>query len=260
MGRCIVVTSGKGGVGKSTITATLGVAIAEAGAKTVLVDADVGLNNLDLVLGIESIVGYDVLDVEKGRCRLSEALVAHPFCEDLYLLSSRALSGGQISQRSFANVVNALRRSFDYILIDCPAGIDEGFHRAVSVADEAIIVTTPVPASVRDADKVSNLLASYRLRRVSVVVNRVRGDLVLKGDLMSVEDVTSVLRLPVIGSVPEDDEVLLSATVGKISDARSRHYRAVCMIASNIMLGTDAIYDCTAKYRGIIGFFRKIAR
>jgi len=260
MGRCIVITSGKGGVGKSTITATLGVAIAEAGAKTALVDADVGLNNLDLVLGVESIVGYDVQDVEKGRCRLSEALVNHPFCENLYLLGSRALSGGNISQKSFFGAVNALRRTFDYVLIDCPAGIEDGFHRAVSVADEAIIVTTPVPASVRDADKVSDLLASYRLRHVSVVVNRVRGDLVIKGDVMSVGDVASVLRLPVIGSVPEDDEVILSATVGKISDTKSRHYRAVCMIASNLMLGTNTLYDCTAKYRGIVGFFRKIAR
>ena len=260
MGRCIVVTSGKGGVGKSTITATLGVAIAEAGAKVALVDADVGLNNLDLVLGLESAVGYDVTDVEKGRCRLSEALVTHPFCENLSLLSSRALSGGNISRAAFSNVVNALRRTFDYVMIDCPAGIDDGFHRAVSVADEAILVTTPVPASVRDADKVSDLLSSYRLRRVGVVVNRVRGDLVLKGDVMSVSDVVSVLHLPVIGSVPEDDEVLLSATVGKISDSKSSHYRAVCMIASHIMLGTEAIYDCTAKYRGILGFFRKIAR
>lgn len=260
MGRCIVVTSGKGGVGKSTITATLGVAIAEAGAKVALVDADVGLNNLDLVLGIEGIVGYDVQDVLKGRCRLSEALVKHPFCEELYLLGSRALVGGELSLRAFSDIVNALRRAFDYVFIDSPAGIDDGFQRAASVADEAIIVTTPVPASVRDADKVSDILSSYRLRRVSVVVNRVRGDLVLKGDVMSVADVVGVLRLPVIGSVPEDDEVLRAATVGKIGDVKSSHYRAVCMIASNLMLGTDTIYDCTAKYRGIVGFFRKIAR
>jgi len=260
MGRCIVVTSGKGGVGKSTITATLGVAIAEAGAKVALVDADVGLNNLDLVLGIEGIVGYDVQDVLKGRCRLSEALVKHPFCEELYLLGSRALSGGDISLRAFSDIVNALRRAFDYVFIDSPAGIDDGFQRAAGVADEAIIVTTPVPASVRDADKVSDILSSYRLRRVSVVVNRVRGDLVLKGDVMSVSDVVGVLRLPVIGSVPEDDDVLRAATVGKIGDVKSAHYRAVCMIASNLMLGTDTIYDCTAKYRGIVGFLRKLAR
>ncbi len=260
MGRCIVVTSGKGGVGKSTITATLGVAIAEAGARVALVDADVGLNNLDLVLGIESMVCYDVTDVEKGRCRLSEALINHPFCENLFLLSSRALSGGNISMKSFAEVISALRQTFDYVLIDCPAGIDDGFHRAVSASDEALIVTTPSPAAVRDADRVSDLIGSYRLRRVGVIVNMVRGDLVLKGEVMSVGDVAGVLRLPVVGSVPEDDEVLLSATVGKISDSKSRHYAAVCMIASHIMLGTNEIYDCTAKYRGIVGFFRKLAR
>lgn len=260
MGRCIVVTSGKGGVGKSTITATLGVAIAEAGARVALVDADVGLNNLDLVLGIEAMVCYDVTDVEKGRCRLAEALVNHPFCENLFLLSSRALSGGNISLKSFGEVVSALRRSFDYVLIDCPAGIDDGFHRAVACSDEALIVTTPIPAAVRDADRVSDILSSYRLQSVGVIVNMVRGDLVLKGEVMSVADVQSVLRLPVVGSVPEDDEVLLSATVGKISDSKSRHYAAVCMIASHLMLGTNEIYDCTAKYRGIAGFFRKLAR
>lgn len=260
MGRCIVVTSGKGGVGKSTITATLGMAIAEAGAKVALVDADVGLNNLDLVLGLESAVSYDVTDVERGRCRLTEALVRHPFAEELYLLSSRALGGGNISQKSFAAVVAALRRGFDYVLIDCPAGIDEGFHRAVACADEALVVTTPIPASVRDADKVSDLLAAYRLRRVEVVVNRVRGDLVLRGDVLGVGDVRNVLRLPVVGSVPEDDEVLLSATIGTLANKESGQYRAVCMLASHVMLGTSALYDCTARYRGIFGFFRKIAR
>ena len=260
MGRCIVVTSGKGGVGKSTITATLGVAMAEAGAKVTLVDADVGLNNLDLVLGVEGAVAYDLTDVEKGRCRLSEALVTHPFIEDLSLLSSRALGGANLSQKAFAAVITALRRGSDYVLIDCPAGIDEGFHRAVSSADEALIVTTPIPASVRDADKVSDLLAAYRLRRVEVIVNRIRGDLVMKGEALGVSEVASALRLPVAGCVPEDDEVLFAATVGRVSDRESRHYRSLCMIASHVMLGTSALFDCTARYRGIMGFFRKMAR
>ena len=254
------MTSGKGGVGKSTITATLGMAMAEAGAKVTLVDADVGLNNLDLVLGIEGAVCYDLSDVEKGRCRLTEALVTHPMTENLSLLSSRALGAVGLSQKTFAGVISALRRGSDYVLIDCPAGIDEGFHRAVSSADEALIVTTPVPASVRDADKVADLLSAYRLRRVEVIVNRVRGDLVKRGEALGATDVLSALRLPVVGSVPEDDEVLFSATVGRISDRASRHYEAVCMIASHVMLGTDAIYDCTARYRGILGLFRRAGR
>ena len=257
MGRCIVVTSGKGGVGKSTITATLGMAMAEAGARVALVDADVGLNNLDLVLGIEGAVSYDLTDVEKGRCRLIEALVQHPFVEGLSLLSSRALGGQTLTQKTFDAVIASLRRSSDYVLIDCPAGIDEGFHRAVSSADEALIVTTPVPASVRDADKVSDLLSAYRLRRVEVVVNRVRGDLVRKGEVLGVSDVIAALRLPVAGSVPEDDEVLLSATVGRISDRESLSYRSITMIASHVMLGSNAIFDCTARYRGLRGLFRR---
>jgi len=175
-------------------------------------------------------------------------------------LSSRALGGSTLSQKGFAAVISALRRGADYLLIDCPAGIDEGFHRAVSSADEALVVTTPVPSSVRDADKVSDLLAAYRLRRVEVIVNRVRGDLVRKGEVLGVGDVMSALRLPVVGSVPEDDEVLLSATVGRISDKDSRYYRSICMIASHVMLGTNAIFDCTARYRGIFGFFRRMKR
>ena len=260
MGRCIVVTSGKGGVGKSTITATLGIALAEAGAKVTLVDADVGLNNLDLVLGVEGAVTYDLVDVERGRCRLTEALVKYPLSENLTLLSSRALGGATLSQKTFAAVISALRRGADYVLIDCPAGIDEGFHRAVSSADEALIVTTPVPASVRDADKVSDLLSAYRLRRVEVIVNRVRGDLGRKGEVLGVSDVMSALHLPVAGSVPEDDEVLLSATVGRISDRDSRYYHAISLIASHLMLGTDRIYDCTSRYRGIFGLFRRAGR
>ena len=121
-------------------------------------------------------------------------------------------------------------------------------------------MTTPIPASVRDADKVSDLLAAYRLRRVEVIVNRVRGDLVRKGDALGAADVRNVLRLPVVGSVPEDDEVLLSQTIGRIANENSAQYRAVLLIASHIMMGTNTIYDCTANYRGLFGFFRKIAR
>ncbi len=260
MGRCIVITSGKGGVGKTTVTATLGTALALCGSKVVVVDADVGLNNLDMVLGLEGSVVYDVLDVQRGRCRLGQALVADPYVKGLYVLSSRAMCGTELTMETFRGVIQSLRETNDYVLVDCPAGIDEGFHRAVSCAEEAIIVTTPTPTAVRDADKVVNLLSNYSLRRVSLIVNRVRGDLVIRGDIMSVGDISEVLRLPVIGSVPEDDDVLLSATVGKVGDCDSGHYRSICMIADNLMRGTGKIYDCTSMYRGIRGFFRLLAK
>lgn len=154
MGRKIVVTSGKGGVGKTTLTASLGVAIAEVGKKVVLVDADIGLNNLDVVLAVENKVIYDILDVITGKCRLRQALIQDVEIPNLYILpSSKLMDSPLLTAQSFRNVVQALAMNFDFVIIDCPAGIDNGFHRAVSAANEAIVVTTPAISAVRDADK-----------------------------------------------------------------------------------------------------------
>ena len=189
MGRKIVVTSGKGGVGKTTLTASLGIAIAETGKKVVLVDADIGLNNLDVVLAVENKVVYDVLDVISGKCRLKQALIQDVDNPTLYVLPSAKIQDSPlITACSFRNVVDALALNFDFVIIDCPAGIDNGFHRAVSAATEAIVVTTPHISAVRDADKVLSILSGYCLMSVGLVVNRVRGDMVSKGEMMSAGD------------------------------------------------------------------------
>ena len=184
MARKIVITSGKGGVGKTTVTANLGIQLASRGFKVVLVDADIGLNNLDVVMGVENKISYDVMDVLEGRCKVGQALIRDALYQNLAILpSTRINTGKKITAAEFKLVIEKLKTA-DFVLIDCPAGIDLGFHRAVSAAGEACVVVTPALSSVRDSDKVLGLLASYKLERVSLIINRIRPDLVAKGDIV----------------------------------------------------------------------------
>ena len=178
MARKIVVTSGKGGVGKTTVTANLGVQLAKNGCRVVVCDLDFGLNNVDVVLGVENLASFDVIDAIEGRCRPKQALVKHPHYPTLYSLASNRISERYVSPQAVRLILDALAPQFDYILIDSPAGIDEGFHRAVACAEEALLVTTPHISAMRDADRVGNMLKGYRLSRIGLVVNMVRGDLV----------------------------------------------------------------------------------
>ena len=247
MGRKIVVTSGKGGVGKTTLTASLGIAIAETGKKVVLVDADIGLNNLDVVLAVENKVVYDVLNVISGKCRLKQALIQDVDNPTLYVLPSAKIQDSPlITACSFRNVVDALALNFDFVTIDCPAGIDNGFHRAVSAATEAIVVTTPHISAVRDADKVLSILSGYCLMSVGLVVNRVRGDMVSKGEMMSAGDIVRAVRCEPVGVIPEDDYITMYSQTGKVPfDTTSG--RAFKMLASNVINGTKNIYDCVSR-------------
>ena len=178
--RKIVITSGKGGVGKTTVVASLGRALSDLGKNVVLVDADVGLNNLDVVMALEHKVVYDIVDVISGRCRVSQALIEDAE-SGLFILPSSS-DNPLMTAQTFRNVIDSLV-GFDYVLIDCPAGIENGFHRAVSSAREAIVVTTPAVSAIRDADKVVSLLAGYQMQNVSVIINRVRGDMVSRGEM-----------------------------------------------------------------------------
>ena len=181
MARKIVVTSGKGGVGKTTIAVNVSAQLSKKGNRVVLCDADFGLNNVDVAAGVEGLVTYDIIDVIEGRCRAKQALVKHPKYANLYVLtSSHSAPERYISPQAVRVVLDALAPQFDFIIIDCPAGIDEGFHRAVATADEAIIVTTPHISALRDADKVITVLKSYQLKELSVVINMVRGDLLCR--------------------------------------------------------------------------------
>lgn len=261
MARRIVLTSGKGGVGKTTVCAGLGIALAKRGKSVLLVDADVGLNNLDVALGLESSVVYDMSDVLKGRCSLRQAVLQDREYRSLYLLpSTRGSSCEDISSARFRSVLAQAEAGFDFILIDCPAGIDNGFHRAVCVADEAVVVTTPHVSAVRDADKVLSLLSTYNLHCVSVIVNRVRGDLVEGGSMMSAQDITSLLRHRALGFIPEDDFITVYSQLGRLGKGYSRSDRAVAMIAENILNGSAKIYDCTREYKGVLGKIKMYLR
>lgn len=244
--RKIVVTSGKGGVGKTTVTALLGRKLADRGHRVVLVDGDVGLNNLDVVMGIEHKVVYDIGDVIDGRCKLSQALVVDKDSGVEVLPSfSRKFD---ISAQAFRGVVDSLRA--DFVLIDCPAGIEEGFHRAVSSADEGVVVTTPSPSAIRDGDKVVALLSSYRLLDVGLVVNRVRSDMVRRGEMLSPSEIGNLLHLGVWGVIPEDDHVTVFQQLGKVPEYASSE-RCAEILAENIEKGVKNTFDIYKKRRWI---------
>lgn len=212
-GRSIVVTSGKGGVGKTTTTANLGTALADSGASVVVVDADVGLRNLDVVLGLENRVSKHLLDVIEGKCTLDEALVRDRVRRSLQLLpAAQNREKDDVPEDKMADLMRQLRERFDFVLIDCPAGIEQGFRNAVIGAQEAIVVTTPEVSAVRDADRIVGLLPQNIV--IKLVVNRVRPAMVRKGTMMSVADVNAILRLDLIGVVPDEREIIIATNRG----------------------------------------------
>jgi septum site-determining protein MinD len=214
LGRSIVITSGKGGVGKTTTTANLGAALAARGASVVLIDADVGLRNLDVVMGLESRVKHHVLDVLDETVTLDDALVRDKRNDKLYLLAAaQTREKDEVDRDKMVAMVNRLRERFDYVLIDCPAGIESGFKNAVAGAQEAIVVCTPEVSSVRDADRVVGLLPNEF--RPVLIVNRLRPALVKKGTMLSVEDVDAILRLPLLGVIADEPQVIVATNRGE---------------------------------------------
>ncbi len=250
MARKIVITSGKGGVGKTTVACSLACYLASRGCRVVLCDADLGLNNIDVVTRVENLVTYDLVDVIEGRCRAVQALIKHPRYANLHILtSSHSAPERYVSPQALKVVLDGLAPKFDYILIDCPAGIDDGFHRAVSVADEAMIVTTPHVSALRDADKVITLLKSYRLKNVVVTVNKVRGDLLVAGESLTPKEIAELLHAPVVGVIPEEYEIYTG-------DFTKLH-PAFKVLGGNVLLGKNKTYDVTRKYSGLFGSIRK---
>jgi len=243
--RKIVVTSGKGGVGKTTVTATLGRKLALHGYRVVLVDGDVGLNNLDVVAGIERRVVYDIGDVLSGRCRTFQAFVGDGESPMKILPSSKDTA--LLTAQSFRGIIDGLSE-FDFVIVDCPAGIEQGFHRAVSACDEAIVVTTPSASAIRDADKVIRLLASYRLRDVSLVVNRVRPDMVRRGEMLGASEIGSLLHVAPIGVIPEDDMITLYQQLGAVPSGASSD-RAFDALAKNVADCSKAFFDVMQRRR-----------
>lgn len=216
MSRIIVVTSGKGGVGKTTTTANLGMALARRGRKVAVVDADFGLRNLDLLLGLENRVVYTAVEVLAGECRLEQALVKDKRQPNLVLLpAAQNRTKDAVTPDQMKQVITNLASSYNYILVDSPAGIEMGFQNAIAAAQEALIVTTPEIAAVRDADRVVGLLEANGVKKINLIVNRLRPAMVQANDMMSVEDVQEILAIPLIGVVPDDERVIVSTNKGE---------------------------------------------
>jgi septum site-determining protein MinD len=215
LGEVIVVTSGKGGVGKTTATASLGAALALRGKRTLVVDADIGLRNLDVILGLENRIVFNLVDVAKNMCKPNQAIVKSKKSNNLYLLpASQTDEKDVVSEEDVKTVIDSFRREFHFILIDCPAGIEQGFKNAVAAADKALIVTNPEVASIRDADRVVGLLNARGIEPY-LIVNRVDFDMVRRGDMLSVKDVQDILGVPLIGVVQRDENVIIAANCGE---------------------------------------------
>ena len=260
MARVIVMTSGKGGVGKTTVTANLGMHLAKKNYRVCMLDMDIALNNLDVVMNVEDRVVYTMMDIIENKCRLKEALVQDDNYPLLYILSSGGLNNNltiQISQ--IKSIISSLKSIFDYVLIDCPAGIDIGFKRAVSCADEAIVVTTPHLSSLRDADKVVTILSSYDINSKRFVINRARGDLIQDKVMIDVYDIGKTLGIEFGGVIPEDDKIF-NITSDNISNFKIPANRAFDILAENIITGGKKMFDCTYKYRGFLGSIKKLLK
>ena len=214
MGRAIVITSGKGGVGKTTTTANLGAALAQLGHTVVLVDADIGLRNLDVVMGLENRIVYHVVDAIRGKCAVQKALIKDRRMENLWLLpASQTDDKDAVTPEDMRSLIFELKTAYDYVLIDCPAGIEQGFKNAIAGADEAIVVATPEVSSIRDADRVVGLLAAADIP-ARLIVNRISPALVKRGDMLSQSDVIEILALEMLGAVPLDDQVIATTNKG----------------------------------------------
>ena len=248
MARKIVITSGKGGVGKTTMTAMLGIALAKKGERVALIDADFGLNNLDLYLGLEGRDGYDIADVLAGKCRVRQALLRHPKYPTLCLLR-----GGKepfsINAQTFQGLISQMEGEFDYLLIDCPAGVGEGFFVAVSAADEGVVVVAPQLSSVRDADKAIQRMKGLGIHTLSLIVNGSHGDLVVVGEEFSPKELAKLLKLPVLGVVPH---LYALSCEGELTP-----HIAVRYAARVLRGGKRKIYDPTKRYSGFLGSIRR---
>lgn len=216
MGEAIVITSGKGGVGKTTTTANIGAALALEGKKVCVIDADIGLRNLDIVLGLENRIVYDIVDVVTGVCRAKQALIKDKRFDNLCLLpAAQTKDKNAVNPAQMKELIDDLKKTFDFVIVDCPAGIEQGFKNAISGADRAIVVTTPEVSAVRDADRIIGLLEAAEVHDPRLIVNRLRVDMVKRGEMMTVEDIEDILAIDLIGVVPDDEEVVMSTNRGE---------------------------------------------
>ncbi len=216
MGEVLVVTSGKGGVGKTTTTANIGTGLAILGKSVALVDADIGLRNLDVVMGLENRIVYDLVDVVDGVCRMKQALIKDKRFSNLYLMpAAQTKDKNAVNPQQMKTLCNELSEEFDFVIVDCPAGIEQGFKNAIAGANRAIVVTTPEVSAVRDADRIIGLLEANGLKNPQLIINRIRMDMVKRGDMMSIDDMIDILAIDLLGVIPDDELIVVSTNRGE---------------------------------------------
>lgn len=246
MGEVIVITSGKGGVGKTTTTANIGTGLALQNKKVVLIDTDIGLRNLDVVMGLENRIVYDLVDVVEGSCRIKQALIKDKRFDGLYLLpAAQTKDKTAVNPEQMIKLCSELKEEYDYILIDCPAGIEQGFKNAIAGANRAIVVTTPEVSAVRDADRIVGLLEANELRNPHLIVNRVRIDMVKRGDMMTIDDIIDILAIDLIGVIPDDEKIVVSTNRGEpaVTDNKSLAGQAYRNVTRRILGDNVPIMD-----------------
>ena len=262
MSEVIVITSGKGGVGKTTTVANIGTGLAMMGKKVVVVDTDIGLRNLDVVLGLENRIVYNLVDVVNGSCRLRQALIKDKRHPDLYLLpSAQTKDKTAVSPEQMIKLTESLREEFDFVLLDCPAGIEQGFKNAIAGADKALVVTTPEVSAIRDADRIIGLLEANDIRDIHLIINRLRPDMIAREDMMSVDDVIEILAVNLIGTILDDEQIVVATNQGEPLSGKNsqaeQEYRNIC----KRLLGEEIPFTDIHQKRGVLkrlsGMFRK---
>ena len=261
-GRTIVITSGKGGVGKTTATANIGSGLAMRGHRVVVVDTDIGLRNLDVVMGLENRIVYDLVNVIEGTCKLHQAMIRDKSNDELYLIpAAQTRDKNSIDAEQLRELCSKLEEEFDYVLMDCPAGIEQGFKNAVSAAKEAIIVTTPEVASIRDADRVIGLVEAAELQRPRLIINRINPEMVKRGDMLDHRDVVDLLALEVLGLVPADERTITAANRGVpvVHDKHALSGAAFLRIAARVdgdevpLVEVEAKSGLLSRFKGLVG-------
>ena len=262
MSEVIVVTSGKGGVGKTTATANLGTGLAQLNKKVVLIDTDIGLRNLDVGMGLENRIVYNLVDVVEGNCRRKQALIKDKRYPNLYLLpSAQTRDKTAVTPEQMIKLTEELREFFDYIILDCPAGIEQGFRNAIAGADRAIVVTTPEVSAIRDADRIIGLLEANDIKKIELLINRLRMDMVRRGDMMSVEDVVDILAVNLIGAVPDDESVVISTNQGEPlagdSSMAGQAYFNICRRLTGEAVPLMDFQRSNSLFHRVTGLFKK---
>ncbi len=260
MGRVVVITSGKGGVGKTTVTANVGASLAKLGKKVVVVDMDIGLRNLDVVMGLENRVVYNIMDIIEGRCKISQALVREKHLSNFFLLpASQMHTKEDVKIEAVDEIISIIKESFDYVLLDSPAGIENGFRSASSPANEALIVVTPDVSSVRDADRVIGLLENNGIEGIALVINRYDPNLVRKKKMLDSDDIVDVLSLDLIGIIPEDKAIIDSENRGEVLSIveKTKAVQAFSNIARRMEGENVPFIDLEPEKKGLFGIFRR---